>query len=205
LRPPLEDIFRSFHKNCIQRKIRRAEREGVSYREGSSDDMLQDFYRLLILTRRRHGVPPQPMAWFRNLRDSFGPAFKVRIAIKNGEALGGLLTLRFKDRMVYKYGCSNAGYHRLGTMPFLFWHAVQDAKESGCVELDLGRSDLADQGLIEFKTHLGASSSKVTNYRYPGSGRAHTSKKTWFSSKLYAHLPTPILKAAGTLFYRHVG
>ena len=205
LRPKLEEIFRAFHKSCIQRKIRRAEREGLDYREGSSDEMLQDFYRLLILTRRRHGVPPQPMAWFRNLRDSFGTAFKVRIASKSGQPLASILTLQFKDRMVYKYGGSDARYHRIGTMPWLFWHAVQDAKESGAMELDLGRSDLTDRGLIEFKNHLGASSSILTNYRYPRSGSVRTSKKAWFMLKLYAHLPTPILKAAGTLFYRHAG
>jgi len=205
LRPRLEDIFNAFHKSCIQRKIQRAEKESLIYREGSSDEMLRDFYQLLILTRRRHGVPPQPMAWFRNLRDCFGTDFKVRIASKNGRPLASLLTLQFKDRMVYKYGCSDASFHRLGTMPWLFWRAVQDAKASGLAELDLGRSDLTDPGLIAFKDHLGAVSSILTNYRYPRSGKARSSKKTWLSAKLFTHLPAPILRAAGTLFYRHAG
>src|SRR5712692_6265032 len=35
LHPPLDVLFRSFHKNCAQRKIRRAEREALTYEAGS--------------------------------------------------------------------------------------------------------------------------------------------------------------------------
>ena len=36
LTAPSDQLFRSFHKDCIQRKIRRAERENLAYEEGSS-------------------------------------------------------------------------------------------------------------------------------------------------------------------------
>src|SRR5262249_18470366 len=61
------DIFRNFHKDCIQRKIRRAERENLVYRSGRSRLLLKDFYGLQVLTRRNHGLPPQPFDWFSNL------------------------------------------------------------------------------------------------------------------------------------------
>jgi hypothetical protein len=67
LRPDLEDLFRRFHKSCVQRKIQRAKRERLVYEEGRSETLLRKFYSLLILTRRRHGVPPQPLGWFRNV------------------------------------------------------------------------------------------------------------------------------------------
>src|SRR5690348_3919216 len=66
LSPDLDTLFRNFHKNSIQRKVRRAERERVEYREGTLD-LLDDFYQLLVITRRRHHVPPQPISWYRNL------------------------------------------------------------------------------------------------------------------------------------------
>ena len=40
LRRGADAIFRAFHKDCIQRKIRRAEREGLRYEEGNSDELL---------------------------------------------------------------------------------------------------------------------------------------------------------------------
>ena len=37
LRPSNEQLFRGFHRNCVQRKILRAEREGLDYEEGRSN------------------------------------------------------------------------------------------------------------------------------------------------------------------------
>src|ERR1051326_612774 len=40
LAPPLEEIFSRLHKDSIQRKIRRAEREGLAYECGRSPDII---------------------------------------------------------------------------------------------------------------------------------------------------------------------
>jgi hypothetical protein len=204
IRKDLETIFRAFHKSCIQRKIRRAEKEQLEYEVGSSEEMLREFYRLLITTRRRHRLPPQPFAWFRNLRDCFGESFRIRIARKAGRPLASILTLRYKQSLVYKYGCSDARFHHLGPMPWLFWRAVQEAKEQCLSEFDLGRSDLTDHGLIAFKNHLGASAAALTNYRYPREA-ARASSHVLRLGKACEYLPASILRAAGTLLYRHVG
>src|SRR3970282_724229 len=51
LRPGLDELFRRFHKNCTQRKIRRAERERLTYEEGRSEPLVEEFYPVLL--RRR--------------------------------------------------------------------------------------------------------------------------------------------------------
>src|SRR6516164_3608011 len=63
LRPALDELMSSFHKDCVLRKIRRAEREGLTYEQGRSESLLKQFYHLLLLTRRRHGLPPHPRDW----------------------------------------------------------------------------------------------------------------------------------------------
>src|SRR5579863_2262397 len=144
-------LFESFHKDCVQRKIRRAEREGLVYEEGRSEELIQRFYRLLLLTHRRHGLPPQPIAWFRNLGLCLGERIKIRVASFKGRDVASILTLTYKNTMVYKYGCSDARFHNLGGMAFLFWRAIQDAKSRGIEEFDMGRSDCDNSGLISFK------------------------------------------------------
>lgn len=205
LRPDLDALFRGLHPSCVQRKIRRAEKEGVACEEGASDSVLQRFYSLLLLTRRRHGLPPQPFAWFRNLRDCLGNRLKIRIASKNGQPIASVLTLRYKNRMVYKYGCSDARFHRLGAMPLLFWRTIQEAKETQADELDLGRSDLQDTGLIGFKNHLGAVSSTLNYYRYPPESARSCTFRISIVPKLVARLPGSFLRVAGKFLYRHVG
>jgi len=206
LRPDLETLFRGFHRSCVQRKIRRAEQEALSYQQGTADDLLAQFYRLLVLTRRRHGLPPQPLSWFRNLRDCLGIAFKVHVASRDCQPIASILTLRHKDTVVYKYGCSDARFHNLGAMPFLFWKMMVEAKAPGLQFFDLGRSDREDQGLITFKEHLGATRSDLNYYRFPAQFAATGNfRRTDSARKIFSHLPNSLLRAAGYLLYRHVG
>ena len=169
LSAPADQLFRSFHKDCIQRKIRRAERENLVYEEGNSEAQLSDFYRLMTMTRRRHGLPPQPLRWFRALISAFGPDLKIRIVRKDGAAVASIVTLSHRRTMVYKYGCSDASANKYGGTPMLFWQTIQEAKAKGQNELDMGRSDLDDPGLSVFKEHWGSVPTPLTYWRYPAS------------------------------------
>lgn len=203
----LDTIFHNFHKSCMQRKIRRAERERLNYEVGRSESLLTKFYHLLLITRRRHQLPPQPMAWFRNLSDCLGDSLTIRLVSKDGQPIASILTLSFKNSLVYKYGCSDAKYHNCGGMPLLFWKTIQEAKELGVHELDLGRSEVGNEGLIEFKGHLGATRSRLAYLRIERQ-LSHPVLKDWkvrFLRKAVTHMPDPFLKLAGTLFYRYVG
>jgi lipid II:glycine glycyltransferase (peptidoglycan interpeptide bridge formation enzyme) len=208
LSPSQDEIFRSFNKDSIQRKIRRAEREGLTYEEGRSEQFLNQFYQLLLRTRRRHQLPPQPREWFRNLIECLGDQLKIRVASRDGQPMASILTLQFKNVMVYKYGCSDARYHNLGPMHLLFWKSIQEAKNKGLKEFDLGRSDTDNAGLVEFKDRWGATRSTLTYLRYPAGHTKKASREGWgvrFAKQLFLHMPDGFLEAAGKLLYRHVG
>ena len=206
LRASLEDLLRRAHKDSIQRKIRRAEREGLRYEEGRSETLLRTFCRLLDLTRHRHQVPLQPLAWFRNLLDCFGENLCIRIASKDGEPAAGVLTLVHGPRVVYKYGGSDTRLNALGGMPFLFWKIIQDAKQRGAYELDLGRSDCDDSGLIAFKEHLGAHRSPLTYWRSPaGAVAANGGRVMQFARRAFLRLPGAMRRPAARFLYRHLG
>jgi Acetyltransferase (GNAT) domain len=207
LSPKLEDVFRNFHKDCVQRKIQRAERVGLTYEEGRSEALLSKFRHLLFLTRRRHGVPPQPMRWFRNLISCLGDKVKIRVASKDGRAIASILTLRHKQTMVYKYGCSDHRFSHLGGTQLLFWKAIEEAKNDGLAEFDMGRSDCDNPGLARFKERWGATRSTLTYWRYPAPASQvsrHTGQ-TKIAKHVFAHMPDSLLAAAGRLLYKHIG
>jgi len=212
LSPDLDALLHNCHKSSIQRKIVRADREGLTQEQGHSDHLLDTFYRLLLLTRRRHSLPPQPKRWFQNLIGSFGDALTIRVAKKDGQAIAAILTLRFKDTLVYKYGCSDERFHQLGGMHFLFWRSIRDAKQDGLRVFDLGRSDYEDQGLITFKDRWGAERSSITYLRWSASAPSRTASMTTGGpskggtvATLFRYVPDSVLRAAGTLFYKHAG
>lgn len=206
LSPRMEQLFQGFHKSCVQRKIRRAEREKLRYEEGTSEDLLNKFYRLLVMTRRRQYLPPQPLGWFRGLIAAFGKDLKIRVASKNETAVAGILTLSHKKSMVYKYGCSNAAFNSLGGTALLFWKTIQEAKERGFEELEMGRSDPDNLGLVAFKEHWGASGTLINYWTYPR--RSEGLPNAWrgrFARHVVSMVPDLALEMAGKVLYKHIG
>ena len=212
LTPYIGTIFRGFHKNSTQRKIRRAEREGLTYVVGSTKELVDDFYKLFTLTRRRHQLPPQPRAWFHNLIESFGDALKLRVAFKGTRAVAAILTIRYKETMVYKYGCCDSRFNNLGGMHLLLWRSIQEAKAAGLRLFDFGRSNAEQQGLITFKNRWGAVQSVLTYSRYglqdlkaPFYDLSSTNWTNKTAKYLFAHMSTVVLPTVGEVLYRHAG
>jgi hypothetical protein len=205
LAPGTECLLRRMHKDCIQRKIARAEREHVSYESGRDEALLRKFYTLLLITRSRQHLPPQPYRWFKALADFLGDKLTLRVASKDGVPIASVLTLRHRSTTTYKYGCSDAKFHHLGGMPYLFWRTIVEEKESGAEILDLGRSDWDTHGLIAFKDRLGATRSTLNYCRAESStGSLQTSLQV-AASRLSVRLPRPLLATAGRLLYKHFG
>jgi GNAT acetyltransferase-like protein len=206
LEKDLQVLFRGFHKDCVQRKIRRAEKESLDYEEGCSDALLEKFYRLLLTTRRRQHLPPQPRRWFRHLVAGLGDSLKIRVVSKGGVPIASIVTILHKKTMTYKYGCSDSRYHKLGGTSQLFWKAIQEAKDKGCISFDLGRSNIDNDGLIAFKEHWGASRSPLNYWRYPHKiARRPSSLETKIVNKAVAMAPNAVLVALGQLLYPHIG
>lgn len=201
-----DTLFHNFHKDCVQRKIRRAEREGLKYEVGNSERLLQMFFQLFVKTRRRQRLPPQPLAWFQGLASAFGDDLEIHIASKSDVPLAGIMTLCHKKSITYKYGGSDASLHRVGGMALLLWNTIREAKEKGLHELDLGRSDLTNQGLIAFKEHWGAAGSSLSYWTHPQ--RQEMDASRWQNSvagRIASHAPEIALRTAGALLYGHIG
>lgn len=207
LRPGIEQVYKGLHKDCVQRRIRKAEREGVTYEEGNSEELLRKFYRLMVLTRRRHQLPPQPLDWFRNLGQTLGDSLRIRVALQERRPVASIITLRFRDTEVYKYGCSDPRFTNLGGTQWLFWKTIQEAVSLGLKELDLGRSDWDNSGLITFKDRLGASRQALTYWRHP-KPQPQSESFAWMkrlAGRCIRSAPQPLLAATGRLLYRHFG
>lgn len=200
-------ILHSFHKNQIQQKIKKAGRVGLQIDNGRSEALLDDFYSLLLMTRRRHQLPPQPKSWFQALAKHFGDELTVWVARSEGRPIASILTLASSLTVVYKYGCSDPAFHNLGGMQALMWEAIQYAKLRGATLFDFGRSDLDNQGLITYKDQWGTQRTTVTYYRNRVKDQSHATRPfaSGVARKLFTTLPDSCLVAAGRLLYRHMG
>jgi lipid II:glycine glycyltransferase (peptidoglycan interpeptide bridge formation enzyme) len=197
----------------VQQKIRRAERDGLRYESGRSEALLNHFYRLLVRTRRRHRVPPQPYRWYQNLISSMANRITLHIAFDQNQPAAAIVTLRHQKTLTCKYSCSDERLNSLGGIPFLFWQVIQEAKGSGMETVDLGRSDMNNPGLITFKERLGAMPSSLiywthsrhTQRKTRRNGLAHMAQRiTPRSSQFIHYLPDSLLELSGRMLYKHL-
>ncbi len=205
--PSLEHIFRRLHKDSIQRRIRRAEKERFGYEVGRSEPLVEAFYRLLRITRKRQALPPQPINWFKNLVAAMGDHLQIRLLRKDEIPVAAILTLRHRATVVYKYGCSDERFHHCGVMPLLFWKMIEESKAEGAESIDFGRSDFDRPSLIAFKDKFGTSKRLLQYYRYTTSVKegAELSWDPHVMRQLLSVLPNSVLTTGGKLLYRHMG
>jgi GNAT acetyltransferase-like protein len=207
LRPDLNSVFGSLDKDSVQRRIQRAENAGLSEKCGRSDEMLNDFYTLFVITRRRHHLPPIPYAWFNNLIQCQGKALEIRLAYKDRTAIAAILTLRFRSVVYYKYGCSDTRFNRFGATPWLLWRAIETGKSNGANQFDMGRTQEDNTGLLAFKNHWVRQPERLVYWKFPKSSAAGSIDrwKLQMAKRIFSHMPDRLLTITGKLIYRHIG
>lgn len=204
----LDSVAARFHKNHVLRKIRRSEREGLRCVEGHDRELLNAFYDLLVRTRRRHGLPPQPLEWFEAILSSLKQRAAIRVAYKGRMPVAAVVTLTHRGTVTYKYGASDERYHSFGGMQLLLWKTIEDASAAGFTELDMGRSATDQAGLVAFKEHWGATRETLSYFTCPkpspirkGLMRGTLGVVRWVLS----HSPRSALVRLGRALYHHAG
>ncbi len=207
LRPGLGPLFGSLDKDSVQRRIHRAERAGLIEECGTSEKLLRDFYRLFVITRSRQRLPPTPYAWFRNLTQYQGNAMQVRVAYSDEQPIAAIITLRFRDVLYYKYGCSQKSLNKFGAMPWLLWRAIVAAKSTGAAQLDMGRTEEDNAGLLAFKNHWVPQPQELTYWTFPVTPVIGPMDgwKLRTAKRIFSHMPDKLLAITGRLIYRHIG
>lgn len=191
----------------VRRAIQKARKSGLKIATGGDDEQLAALYRLQTMTRRRHGLPPQPRRFFRMVQRHFlkqGGGNIVTVH-NHGEPVAAALFLQFAGRGLFKMGASDARFLSWRPNDLVLWEGIRWCREQGCRELSLGRTDLQHEGLRRFKAGWGSREKVVQTYRY------HTDAGTYveggdllngFHNHLFRHMPTPMLQWAGAMLYR---
>jgi CelD/BcsL family acetyltransferase involved in cellulose biosynthesis len=208
----LEDVMARFHPSQVRRSIRRAEGAGLQVRFGGpDDDLLDDFYRLHVATRRRLGVPVQPRRFFDSLRRHVlrsGLGYVLSIE-HQGRAVAAALFLASNGTLVYKFGASDSEAWNLRPNHLVFWAAIRRAHGEGYRLLDFGRSDASGEGLRAFKSSWGAEE-QVLRYTAVGDvPAAHASEDAAASrakevlGAVIRRSPEWVCRWSGELLYRY--
>jgi len=204
------EIWEHFHKSCVQRAIKKAIREKIQIRLSSLRNGITSFHYLNILTAKKHGTPPQPLAFFNLIQHYLEPhgLVKLFLAYYHGNPIAAAIFFVFQKKIYYMYGASNPKYLRYRPNQLLMWEAIKWAQKGGFELFDLGRVFKADTNLARYKIHWGATQRELHYYYWPKVKGIETvgrqSIKLRMITRCLRSLP-PRLLEKGALLYRHLG
>lgn len=209
LRKGEEEIF-SILRDSTRRNIKKSKSEGVKAKISSDPEAMKEFYRLNNMTRKRHGLPPQPYHFFEKVFEhivSKGFGF-ITLASRNGEIIAGAVFFHFGDTAIFKYGASNKKFQALRANNLVMGEGIRWFCGNGFRSLSLGRTEPENKGLQQFKTGWGTDEKTLCYYRIDVKSMefiTNQAKVNSFTNKLFNGMPSPVLKLAGSLLYRHMG
>ncbi len=207
---PLNDdpagILKSFRPST-RRNIQHAEREGVRVTLEKTEEAVGSYYRLHCITRKRHGIPPQPRKFFEAIQSNVigqGNGFIARARF-SGRTIAAVMFLHFGKKAVMKFAASLPDPRHLRPSNLAMWEAIRWYAQNGFESLSLGRTDIGDSGLMQFKNGWCGAPRELSYCRWPPRKHSFTGATTARSlaSSAMRNLPVPALRFLGTLLYRY--
>jgi hypothetical protein len=207
-----EKLRQSFDRTNVRQRIRRALNSNLTVEEAEHASDMDDFYKLHILTRKKLGLPPQPLNFFKHLWDIFAPSRQLTLlfAKKDNEILSSIILFKFRDRVSVEFLASNEAFMCFSPNHMLFWSAIQDACKEGYKIFDFGRTSVTNESLMKFKKRWGAEVVDLPQYFYPkhafeGCKSREETLAYQLIKKAVIKLPDNACLLFSKFLYRHLG
>ncbi|HXM59039.1 MAG TPA: GNAT family N-acetyltransferase [Candidatus Dormibacteraeota bacterium] len=201
------DAIRAGMHATHRKRLRQAERSGLTVRLGRSADDVADFYRLQVATRRRQGVPVQPRRFFDAIWRHVLAAGLGIVALAGppgGRPVAGAVLLAWNGTLTVKFQASDEGAWRLRPNHLLYWEVIRWAIGSGQRRLDFGRTEAAHATLQQWKDGWGAEAIPLTYARTGGPAPAAGGGRLAAAmAPVIRRSPSFVCRGLGALLYRY--
>ncbi len=151
--------------NAIPRKQRAMVRKGIKCGLSAEIDQGVDRFFIAYATSvHRLGTPVFPKKYFAVIKEVFGEECEIRIIVKDGAIVAGVLSFYFRDEVLPYYGGGMPAAREFAGNDFMYWNLMQAAAARGARIFDFGRSKLGT-GAFDFKKNWGFSPTPLA-YEY---------------------------------------
>lgn len=205
-----EEVLFSAFNDSTKRNIRKAVKSNVKVFKSQTKESVDQFFKLNSLTRKRHGLPPQPYSFFLNLYKTLikpGSGF-IFLAEYQNKIIAGAVYLHFGKKALYKYGASDLNYQNVRANNLVMWEAVKYYNSNKYTEFSFGKTEPDNEGLRRFKNGWSPQEIGSYSYRYnltEDKFLNFSTQTSGFHNKIFENLPLPVLNMFGSLAYKHFG
>jgi len=156
---PAPELIRKRLDQKWRNQLNAAERNGLTIREGTGDDLFAEFtaiYRELLA--RKEFETSVSIDEFARIQRAFPEPLKMRVLLcaKDGKVMAGLVGAALGDTGLYLLGATSTEGMKAKGSYLLQWRMMQWLCESGCRWYDLGGiNPQRNPGVYHFKSGLG--------------------------------------------------
>jgi hypothetical protein len=211
LSPDIDSVMKTLHKKAVRPTIKRSFKLGVTVLRGKSDADIREFYRMYCMTRKRHGIPPQPIRMFERIMKDFAdsPQARLYLAEFEGRSIGAVIVFRFRGKTYLKYEVVDDAFRDTRPVYAMLWKSIEESALDGDHTYDFGRTEKDNTGLVGFKSRWGTEQVDLPYYFFPPSEGLSVVKSSSLKYKLFTgvfrRMPTSMSVRIGERLFRHFG
>jgi FemAB-related protein (PEP-CTERM system-associated) len=202
-----DDLFESF-KSKLRSQVRKAEKNGVSFRWGNSSDV-GPAYDVFSRNMRELGSPVHSKSFIKAVLSNYGDRAKLGLTEFEGKTIGmGIILLGGKGVSI-PWASTLREYNRLSPNMLLYWNALKYSADNGYSFFDFGRSS-EGEGTYKFKKQWGAKPIPLVWYEYIGSGKDENkhgstdSRKREIAAAIWQKLPLCVANRIGPHIRKYI-
>lgn len=208
LRGSEEELFGRL-KSSVRRALRKAERNDLNIEVTKTREAVLEFYQLHVQTRKKHGLPPQPVSFFLNIYEQMidqGLGF-IAIARIGLRAVAANVYFQFGKKAVYKFGASDESVQEFRGSNLVMWEGIRFLAKNGAESLHFGRTSLGNEGLRRYKLTWGTQEEKIEYLKFDAAARGWVGARdvaAGVHNKVFSKLPLSLNRLAGAVIYPHL-
>lgn len=208
LQPDQALLFAQFD-GSVRQAIRKAEQGNLTIEFSQSPAAIRTFYQLFCLTRQKHGIPPQPFAFFANIQRNVLAQNSgwVVLARQAGVPVAGAVFFHFGRSVIYKFGASDPTHQRLRANNLVMWAAIRRYAGDGFTSLDFGRTARNNEGLRRYKLGWGTQERPIDYFHYDIRQQKYVTVRTepgGIIPRVGHLLPRFLSRLIGLILYKHI-
>lgn len=139
---PYDEVWMKYNKK-IRHNIRKMKELGLEIKEAQHESDIREYYRTYLGRMKDFGTPPAPLAYWKNMWDTFHPngMMKLIFTILGKRPIAGFVALLFKKKLYFVLNVSSKKFWKYhGLNELLFDWYIQYACNNGYDTVDFGRT-----------------------------------------------------------------
>jgi hypothetical protein len=201
-----DELFAQFDRQ-VRQGIRKAEKSNIAAEISNCLEGIETYYSLQCLTRKKHGLPPQPFSFFANIQKHIidNRLGCVVIGRLEEKAIAASVLFHLGDRIICKYAASDESFLQLRGNNLVMWEAIKWSVRNGYKKFDFGKSSINNAGLRRYKLGWGPAESIIEYFRYDLRKAAFTADRDrveGWHNLIFRLMPSSLARLAGTILYK---